>query len=156
VVRYADGRGRPTSLTPRLLEHFGVERASDLIHKVYHAELSPRSIASAARYVQHARDEGDPIATVILNRAADELMAAATAVMTRLELAEQPFTFLLAGGMFRAVPWLCSQLLLLLPGLASQSTVTRLDVEPALGAVRLAVAELAGGARLPAYRSNLT
>ena len=156
VVRHADGRGRVTSLTPRLLAHFEVERATELIHKVYHEELSPRSIAAAAKYVQHARDEGDIVATGILNRAADELMTAATAVMTRLELLERPFTFVLAGGMFHAVPWLCDQMQLLLPALAQQCRVIRLDQEPALGAVRLALAELKGGAKLPVYRPNLT
>ena len=156
VVRHADGRGRVTSLTPRLLQHFGVQRATELIHKVYHEELSPRSIAAVAKYVQHARDEGDMVATGILNRAADELMTAATAVMTRLELAEQPFTFVLAGGMFHAVPWLCDQMQLLLPALAHQCTVMRLNQEPALGAVRFALAELQGGARIPTYRPNLT
>jgi N-acetylglucosamine kinase-like BadF-type ATPase len=156
VVRHADGRGRMTSLTPRLLAHFGVERATELIHKVYHEELNPRSIAAAARYVQHARDEGDMVAVGIHNRAADELMTAATAVMARLELAGQPFTFVLAGGMFHAVPWLCDQMQLLLPALAHESKVMRLDSEPALGAVQLALAELKGGARLPVYRPNLT
>ena len=156
VVRHADGRGRVTSLTPRLLSHFGAERASELIHKVYHEELSPPSISALAKYVQRARDEGDVVAAGILNLAADELLAAATAVMARLELAEQPFTFVLAGGMFHAVPWLCDQMQLLLPALAHQSKVMRLDVEPALGAVRLARAELKGGARLPVYRPNLT
>ena len=73
VVRHADGRGRVTSLTPRLLAHFGVTRATELIHKIYHEELGPRSIAAVAKYVQHARDEGDTVATGILNRAADEL-----------------------------------------------------------------------------------
>jgi hypothetical protein len=32
----------------------------------------------------------------------------------------------------------------------------RLNQEPALGAVRLALAELNGGAKLPVYRPNLT
>jgi N-acetylglucosamine kinase-like BadF-type ATPase len=156
VVRHADGRGRATSLTPRLLAHFGAARATDLIHRVYHQELSPRSIAAAAKYVQLARDEGDQVATGILNRAADELMTAATAVMARLELGDREFTFVLAGGMFHAVPWLCDQMQLLLPALAQQSKVMRLDQEPALGAVRLALAELKGGARLPVYRPTLT
>jgi len=155
-VRHADGRGRVTSLTPRLLRHFEVEKAAELIHKVYYEELSPRSIGALARYVQESRDEGDVIASAILNRAADELMTAATAVMTRLDLADKPFTFVLAGGMFRAVPWLSDQLQLLLPALAHDARVIRLDVEPALGAVRLAIAELRGGANLPAYRPNIT
>jgi N-acetylglucosamine kinase-like BadF-type ATPase len=156
VVRHADGRGRVTSLTPRLLAHFGVQRAADLIHQIYHEDVSPRSIAALAKYVQHSRDEGDMVATGILNHAADELITAATAVMTRLELADQPFTFVLAGGMFHAIPWLCDQLQLLLPSVARHSRVVRLEDEPALGAVRLAIAETQGGARLPVYRPNVT
>ena len=156
VVRHADGRGRVTGLTRRLLQHFGVQKASELINKVYHEELTPRSIAAVAKYVQHARDEGDPVATGILNNAAEELMTAATAVMNRLELGDKAFTFVLAGGMFRAVPWLCDQMQLLLPGLARESRVMRLEQEPALGAVRLALAELRGGAKLPVYRPNAT
>ena len=156
VVRHADGRGRVTSLTPRLLHHFGVAKAAELINKVYHEELAPRSIASLARYVQQSRDEGDLVAAGILNRAADELITAATAVMNRLELTDREFTFVLAGGMFHAVPWLCDQMQLLLPALARHSKVIRLEAEPALGAVRLAIAELHGGAKLPVYRPNIT
>ena len=109
-----------------------------------------------AQYVQQARDEGDIAATAILSRAADELIAAATAVMTSLELDGEEFSFVLAGGIFHAVPWLRDQLALLLPTLAPRSRIVPLKAEPALGAVRLAVAELRGGAKLPAYRSNVT
>jgi N-acetylglucosamine kinase-like BadF-type ATPase len=156
VVRHADGRGRVTSLTPRLLAHFHVDRAAELINTIYHEDLAPRAIAALGRYVQQARDDGDAVATAILNQAADELMTAATAVMKRLDLTDELFTFVLAGGMFRAVPWLCDQLQLLLPSLAHQSSVMRLESEPALGAVRLALAEMKGGAKLPVYRPNLT
>jgi N-acetylglucosamine kinase len=156
VVRHADGRGRVTALTPHLLSHFGVERAAELIHKVYHQDLSPRSIAALGKYVQQARDEGDMVATGILNLAADELMTAAMAVMSRLDLAEEEFTFVLAGGMFHAVPWLRDQMQLLLPTLAPRSSVLRLEQPPALGAVQLALADLRGDVRLPTYRQNVT
>jgi hypothetical protein len=58
--------------------------------------------------------------------------------------------------MFHAVPWLCDQLKLMLPALAPHSRTLRLEAEPALGAVRLALAELQGGARIPLYRANVT
>jgi hypothetical protein len=58
--------------------------------------------------------------------------------------------------MFHAVPWLCDQLKLLLPALAPRSYTVRLETEPALGAVQLALAELRGGAAIPAYRPNVT
>jgi N-acetylglucosamine kinase-like BadF-type ATPase len=155
AVRHADGRGPSTSLTPLLLAHFRVERAAELIHKVYQEELGPRAIAAVATYVQRAGDEGDAIAAGILNRAADELVVAAAAVMTRLELGDKEFTFVLSGGMFKAIPWFFDRLRHLLPALAPRSGVLRLDQEPALGAVLLALAELKGGARLPVYRPNV-
>ena len=154
VVRHADGRGRPTSLTPHLLAHFGAERAAELIQKVYQEELSPPAIARLAHYVQQAREEGDLVAGGILNRAADELVTAAAAVIARLDLAAEPFSFVLAGGIFHAVPWLCDQLKLQLPSLAPRSKTVRLDADPASGAVQLAIAELHGGASVPAYRPN--
>jgi N-acetylglucosamine kinase-like BadF-type ATPase len=156
VVRHADGRGRATMLTEKLLGHFHAERAAELIHRIYHDEVGPRAIASLAQYVQDARAEGDLVAIAILNQAADELITAGTAVMARLDLKDDPFTFVLAGGMFHAVPWLCDQLQLLLPALAPQSNTMRLDAEPAIGAVQLALAELRGGARVPTYRPNVT
>jgi N-acetylglucosamine kinase-like BadF-type ATPase len=138
-----------------LLAHFGLERAGELIHAVYREDFGPRTVAGLARYVQQSRDEGDAVASAILSRAGEELIAAATAVMTRLELTPQQFSFVLAGGMFRAVPSLAEQLELRLPSVAPRSHTIRLESEPALGAVQLAVAELHGGARLAAYRPTL-
>jgi N-acetylglucosamine kinase-like BadF-type ATPase len=152
VVRSADGRGRETSLTPRLLGHFDLTGARELIHKVYHQELAPSAIGALARYVQEARDDGDLVAASILDLAAEELVTAAAAVMRRLEMERESFSFVLAGGMFHALPWLCNQVKNLLPSLAPQSRTIRLEQEPALGAVQLAVAVAQGRAKIPAYR----
>ena len=57
--------------------------------------------------------------------------------------------------MFHAVPWLCSQLKLLLPSLATHSRTLLLEDDPALGAVRLALAAVHGRAKIPAYRPHL-
>lgn len=154
VVRHADGRGRDTTLTPRLLNHFHASRAAELIQKVYHDDVGPRAIAELAKYVEAAREEGDAVASAILNQAAEELITAATAVMMRLELTDDPFDFVLAGGLFHAVPWLCDRLKLLLPSLAPRSRTMRLETEPAMGAVRFAIAHLHGRASIPAYRPN--
>ncbi len=156
VVRQADGRGRATSLTPWVLGHFGVRDAVALIDAVYQERLSPQSIAAVAQHVQRAHDEGDRVATVILDRAADELAAAAGAVMAALDLAADDLSFVLAGGMMHALPRLCEQMRQRLTSLAPNARVMRLDEEPALGAVRLALAESRGGAKLPVYRTNAT
>src|ERR1700757_2246288 len=55
LVRDGDGRGRETSLTPRLLGHFRLSRAAELIHRIYHEPLAPSAIGALARYAQDAR-----------------------------------------------------------------------------------------------------
>jgi N-acetylglucosamine kinase-like BadF-type ATPase len=151
AVRHADGRGRETSLTPRLLGHFGLTGAPELIRRVYHEELAPGTIGALARHVQEARDDGDLVAAGILHQAAEELMTAAAAVMKRLEMDYESFSFVLAGGMFHAVPWLCDRLKVLLPTLASHSRTIRLEHDPALGAIQLALAVAHGRAKIPVY-----
>jgi N-acetylglucosamine kinase-like BadF-type ATPase len=152
VLRQADRRGPDTALTPMLLEHFGVSQPQGLIHQVYHANLKPAAIGALARSVQTAFGEGDAVAIGILRAAANELESSALSVARRLKLVGQPFTFLLAGGIFRAVPWLQAELQRRLPVAAPRSEVRLLDVEPATGAVALALQEARGGAHIPAYK----
>jgi N-acetylglucosamine kinase-like BadF-type ATPase len=152
IVREADGRGPATTLTGRVLAHFGVRRPEDLLYTVYHEDFEPAAIAALATDVQQSRDEGDPIATAILSRGAGELVAAARSVTTKLDLTNDEFAFVLSGGMFTAVPWLREEVRRLLPAIAPRSRVVDLQVEPAIGAVQLALAEINGGAPIPAYK----
>jgi N-acetylglucosamine kinase-like BadF-type ATPase len=152
VVRQADRRGPPTQLTPLILSHFDVSDPTQLIHEVYYRPLPPPAIASLARYVQVAGDGGDPVALGIIDGAARELVASAASVATELDLLAEPFPFVLAGGMFRAVPRLGQELTRQLTTVAPAGEVRPLHVEPAMGAIHLALAEAAGRARVPSYR----
>ena len=154
VLRAADKRGPETALTPMLLEHFGVERAQNIIHQVYHTNLKPAAIGALARSVQAAYLQGDPVAVGILRGAANELEASALSVIRRLELNGQPFGCILSGGIFRAVPWLQEELARRIPVVARGASVKMLDREPAAGAVALALQEAAGGAAIPQYRMD--
>ena len=60
--------------------------------------------------MQRVAEQGDAVATRILERAAEELVLAARSVATRLEMRGDAFTFYLAGGVFRVVPWLAEEL----------------------------------------------
>ncbi len=152
VLREADERGPKTALTPLLLEHFDVDRAQNIIHQVYHTNLKPAAIGALARSVHAAYLEGDQVAVGILRGAANELEAAAQSVARRLDLLGSPFTFILSGGIFRAVPWLQEELGRRLPVVARGAVVRVLDKEPARGAVALALQEAAGGAAIPQYK----
>ncbi len=154
VLREADRRGPRTALTPLLLRHFGVSEAQSLIHEVYQGSLRPAAIGALAQCVQTAFGQEDPAAVGILRAAADELESAGVSVSSRLGMADDPFVFLLAGGIFRAVPWLRDELLRRLPAAVPSSTARLLDREPASGAVALAIQEAHGGARIAAYGPN--
>jgi len=154
VLREADKRGLATALSPMLLAHFGVSQAPQLIHHVYNTNLKPTAIAALAKFVQSAFSEGDPVAVGILRGAANELEAFALSVARRLELLGEPLVFILAGGVFRAVPWLQQELERRLPVAAAGSQVRLLDREPAIGAVAFAVQEARGGALIPAYKMD--
>jgi N-acetylglucosamine kinase-like BadF-type ATPase len=151
VLREADQRGPATALTPLLLAHFGVSRAQGLIHEVYHSTLKPAAIGALAKSVQAAFSKGDAVAIGILRGAADELEASALSVARRLGLVGTSFPFVLAGGIFKAVPWVEEELHRRLPVASPGSLVRLLDREPAVGAVTLALQEAHGGARIPAY-----
>ncbi len=152
VLREADRRGPATALTRLLLQHYGAAKAPDLIHQVYHAALRPSALAALARYVQDAFNDGDAVAIGILRKAVDELESFALSVANRLEIVGSAFPFVLSGGMFRAVPWLQEELSRRLPLASPHSRTAVLDVEPALGAVRLAIADAQGGYAVPIYR----
>jgi N-acetylglucosamine kinase-like BadF-type ATPase len=151
IVRAADGRGPATSLTALVMAHLDLVRPSDLIHQTYYRDLRRGAIAGLAPLVEKARADGDAVAADILSQAARELTAAAASVVTRLDMRGEVFPTILAGGIFKAVPWLAGELIQLLSEVAPRSDVRVLEVEPATGAVRLALAEARGGAKLPVY-----
>jgi N-acetylglucosamine kinase-like BadF-type ATPase len=151
VVREADRRSGATLLTPRVLAHFGVARPEQLIHEVYARRLQPSAIAALAVEVQAAADAGDPIAMGILDRAVEELVVSARSVTARLHLESSAFPFVLAGGIFRAVPWLGSRLERRLQEVARSARVEPLAEEPAAGAVRIAIDHLEGRFQMPVY-----
>jgi N-acetylglucosamine kinase-like BadF-type ATPase len=152
VLREADRRGPKTALTRLLLAHFRVDHPQGLIHEVYHAPLKPSAIGALATCVQSAFGEGDEAAIGILRGAANELESAALSVVRRLGLGGETFRFILSGGIFRAVPWLEQELARRLPVAVPRSTVHMLDREPAEGAVRLALLDARGEARIPVYK----
>ena len=152
VLRAADLRGPSTVLTQMLLDHFQVSQPQLLLHEVYHHHLKPAAIGALASCVQTAFSEGDEAAVGILRGAAVELEGAALSVARRLDLTGEAFTFILSGGIFRAVPWLVQELHRRLPLAAPHSETKLLDREPAEGAVTLALQEVHGGARIPVYQ----
>lgn len=150
VVRQFDGRGPATVLTPMILEHFHLSTPAELIHEIYR-DVHRHAITSIAEVVHRAMNERDAIATQIISRAGEELAAAAGSVISRLSMRGDAFPTVLAGGIFRGIPWLVDNVTTRLSEIAPRSTVRLLAVEPAVGAVRLAVEAMRGSLVLPPY-----
>jgi N-acetylglucosamine kinase-like BadF-type ATPase len=139
-VRAADGRGPRTSLTARIEEALGVDVPAGLV-AWGHSELALRDrVSEIVPLLQQAVEEGDPVAWGIVDEAARHLARAAESVAKKLDLGDS-FPVVLAGGAFRACPALVEQLEARLELPAAE--VRRLEVEPAMGAVHLALALLA-------------
>jgi len=151
VMRAGDGRGPATILTAGVLAHFAFDQVSDLVQEIYYRDTGRRAVAGLSRVVQGAADDGDVVARQIVADAADELVLAVRSVATRLEMRGLQFPLVLSGSLFRVLPTLLSDVLVRLAEVAPRSQPKVLDVEPAMGAVRLALAEARGGARIPQY-----
>jgi len=151
IVKQFDGRGPATKLTDLVLDQLHLKSPEELVHEIYGDAARPRRIATLASLVAPAIDAGDEIATRILDHAAAELGAAAASVITRLDLRDEAFTTVLSGGMFRGIPRLVALMRDRIREVAPRSDVRLLDVEPAVGAVRLAIQAASGELRLAEY-----
>ena len=152
IMRSVDGRGPATRLVDDVLAHFNIDDTSELPRIVYDRKWPRASVAALGPIVLGASQRGDAVATRILERAAEELVLAAGSVAAKLEMRGDAFPFVLAGGVFRVVPWLAEELSRRLVEVAPRCEVRLLDEEPAAGAVWLALAEARGGARVPKYK----
>ena len=151
VTRAADGRGPVTLLSELVLRHFSLSRPEQLVTEIYDHAKGRRPVATLGEVVEQARAAGDAVATEILREAAAELALAASSVVSRLDMRGDQFPTLLSGGLITRTAWLAAEVSRHLAEVAPRSLVSCLEAEPAAGAVRLAIAEAAGGARVPPY-----
>ena len=125
------------------------ESASALRTSLTRAELARYPEFSPSAFT--AMDDHDAIAAEILTRAGAELASAAASVIGRLAMRGDAFPTVLAGGIFRGIPWLVDDVTRRLSEIAPRTQVQRLEVEPAIGAVRLALAAARGSFAIPTY-----
>jgi len=82
-IRSSEGRDLETGLLEAALAHFGLEEASAFIPFVY-GGVDKSRIARFARVVGEFRDQGDPLAADLFDRAAEELALLAESVHRRI------------------------------------------------------------------------
>ncbi len=137
IANATDNLGPPTALQPLLLDHLHVATPQALIGWAYSDITWSRFAALAALVVQCAT-AGDTVAQQIIEQAAIDLAAAVAAVAQGLDMANEAFPLVQAGGNLR--PGLLSDrlgahLTLIVP----QASLIYPQIEPALGAALLAL-----------------
>ena len=137
AVRAADGRGPQTLLQRLVFESLGVASVAELIPRVYEKGLPKPRIAALASLVQAAHDQGDAVAGTLIEDAGRELGLAARSVARQLQLGDEPYPVVLAGGVFKGCPSVVDSLTRQLELPAARPSL--LIVEPARGAVSLAL-----------------
>lgn len=139
VARAADGRGRPTQLTNRMLNSLELNAPNELIRWVHAA--SRDTVAQLAEIVFQVAETGDTLAEQIVNSAADEFACAIDVVIKRLEFTG-PFDVVLSGGNLVHQPMFADKLRCRLGTITETASAVLPRHEPAYGAVLLAQANL--------------
>jgi N-acetylglucosamine kinase-like BadF-type ATPase len=151
VVRQFDGRGPATQLTDLVLAQMKLGSPTELIYEIYERDIYRHTIAALAPLVQRAMDGGDAVAAEILKRAGAELGSVAASVISRLGMRGHVFPTVLAGGILRGLPWLAADVAARVVEIAPRTEARVLRVEPAVGAVRLALHTARGETAVPTY-----
>ena len=136
AIRAADGRGVATTLYDLICDKLGVSDPTELVEWFYDQELSRNRVADLASLVEAASIDGDEAAENLMDQASKHLAKAARAVAGQLSFPER-FPVVLSGGAFKACPSLGRRLEDLLA--SPEMEVRLLDVDPAMGAVTLAL-----------------
>lgn len=100
AARALDGRGPPTALAAALLEHLGVQRPEELLHRLYVAGLSRSEIAALAPKVLVEAQGGDPVALELLSRGAALLSECVQAVAQHLYGDPTSVELVVQGGLY--------------------------------------------------------
>jgi N-acetylglucosamine kinase-like BadF-type ATPase len=138
AVRARDGRGERTTLETLVPARFGVTRPIDVTRRIEAGTLAHLRLAELSPVVFAAAGSGDSVARSILDRQADELVAMARAIVTRLHLTRLAPTVVLAGGVFESRDAMFdARVVDGIRAIAPGATVRRSEALPVMGAALL-------------------
>lgn len=100
VLKEYDGRDTPTKMTDLLLEHLGRTDPGDMIPAIYGAENVRGNIATVAKIVFSAAENGDEVAQDILDDAKENLLRLVEGAYRRLPESAS-HVLVVSGGVFQ-------------------------------------------------------
>lgn len=138
-----DGRSQPSVLEQMVLKHFEADDFNDLKSKVYFPILNKAQVAELAKTCLDAYQQGDKVATEILNGVANDLVDMAEAVIRRLEL-ENESAEIICSGSIAKLPFIFDHVKAALLAKYPKLAMKQMDQEPVYGAIQLALNEMKG------------
>jgi N-acetylglucosamine kinase-like BadF-type ATPase len=160
ALRYAargeDGRGAPTALTDAVARHFGLPTVESVSIALHVGELPMAAVHELAPLVFEVAAAGDPVASGLVRRQAEEIVVQHRVAAERLGLLRSPHALVLGGGVLRAGhPQLHQQVVSGVRAQAPHVTISVVSAAPVVGAALLALDELDSAAAEPALRAAL-
>ncbi len=142
VVKEADGRGKPTSLTPAMAAHFGLDSIHGSKEKLYEKTRGQGSvlrIAALAPVVIAAAENGDEVAGEIVRSGCSELANMALAVARKLGFETEPVAISAIGGVAGSGRFFTSALETALAAILPDASLQPPLLPPVLGAALFAM-----------------
>jgi len=145
VARATDERGPRTSLTKAACEFFQVSTPDDLSTAIYAPSMTNDRIAAFSKRVIETAQDGDQVASEILEDAGKELGRAANAVIRKLKMEQDRFQVTFIGGVFAAGEFVIAPLREQIMRVAKRAFIANPSFSPTVAAGRMAQEHL----RLP-------
>jgi len=160
ALRYAcrgeDGRGEPTALSAAVAAHFGLPTVEAVSIGLHFGDIPLDRLPSLAPVLFEVAAAGDPVATSLVERQAEEVLAQHRVAATRLGLLDQPHALVLGGGVLRARhPQLEKLIDAGARAAASLVEISVLDAPPVAGAALLALDALGATDAEAALRAGI-
>ncbi|WP_405709363.1 ATPase [Streptomyces xanthophaeus] len=135
AARAEDGRGGPTELAAALPGHFGLGSMYRLIEALHLGALAQVRTHELVPVLFAVAAAGDPVASAIVERQAEEVVALAVVALRRLDLLEEEAPVLLGGSVLTARhPQLNGRIEELLGERAPHARAEVVSAPPVLGA----------------------
>ncbi|MFD4034848.1 N-acetylglucosamine kinase [Streptomyces sp. NPDC058637] len=138
AARAEDGRGEPTELMRTLPGHFGLGSMYELIEALHRGRITHGARHGLTPVLFATSAAGDPVATALVDRLADEVVALASVALGRLGLLDEQVPVVLGGSVLAARhPRLDDRIARLLAERAPKAAVRVVAQPPVLGAALL-------------------
>lgn len=100
-----DARGPSTTLTPRLMEHWGIQDPFTIINRIYDSKTTKGEIAKISRIVVEEAASNDEVSREIMEKGAESLVSLASAVAQRLALGPELDIACVGGMLVQVEPY---------------------------------------------------